>query len=81
MTEPYLATLPLVDLGDTRTGHAVINTYTACGTHVALGHEIVYAVDAPHAMTIDAYVIDRDANADLYILAASTQGTCVGSGD
>jgi peptidoglycan/LPS O-acetylase OafA/YrhL len=80
-SDPYLASLPLVDLGDTRSGAAVIDTYAPCGTNIAFGHEVVYAVEAPTALTIDAFVVDRDANVDLYIFAASAQGPCVGSGD
>ncbi len=80
--DPFLAALPLVDLGDSRTGAAVIDTHTSCGAAAAFGHEIVYAVHAAQPTIIDAYVVDREtANLDLYILAASPQGACVGSGD
>ena len=78
---PYVATLPLVDLGDTRDGTATIDGYASCGANVAFGHEVVYQLQAAQPMTVDAYVVDRDANVDVYIFAQSPQGVCAGSGD
>ena len=81
-TDPFLAELPLVDLGDSRHGAAVIDTHPSCGGSAAFGHEIVYAVHAGQAAVIDAYVVDRDsANLDLYVVSASPHGACVGTGD
>jgi len=79
---PFRATLPVVDLGDTRAGNADTDSYVSCTASPALGRELVYAIDAPHAMAIDAFVVDRDAgvNVDVYILAGAP-AICIASGD
>ncbi len=80
--DPFIGTLPLVDLGDTRQGNAVL-TSSACGGPLHSGREVVYRVDLPSVATIDAYVVDRGAvDVDVQIFAGTPTGqACVTSGD
>ncbi len=79
--DPVEGTLPLVDLGDTRTGESVFGDYLPCDRH-ATGRERVYRLDLPRATTIDAYVADRGADVEVEILDASlSETTCVAAGD
>jgi len=80
--DPFIGSLPLVDLGDTREGDALLTSY-GCGGSPLSGREVIYRLDLPSAMTIDAYVVDRGAvDVDIQILAgtATAQG-CVANGD
>jgi hypothetical protein len=76
---PYLATLPLVDLGDTRTGDSGFST--ACGA--ASGHAIVYRLDLAAPTTIGVYLIERgsvDVAVHLISGGACVSSTTVGPG-
>lgn len=81
--DPYLATLPLVDLGDTRTGDDLVDVYSTCDSTADTGREKVYEVNLGSAQTIDAYVIDRGGvDVDVHILAGSmVANACVAAGD
>ena len=78
---PFRASLPLVDLADTRTGEARFATYP-CGV-TATGRELVYRLDLVAATAIDAFVVDRDAvDVDVAILdGALATDACVAGGD
>lgn len=80
---PYLGSLPLVDLADTRNGESLIDTYPSCDNEPHTGRELVYKLDLASAQTIDAYVIDRGSvDVDIHILQGSASPTaCVASGD
>ena len=71
----------LVDLADTRRGELAFSSYS-CGLS-ATGHEIVYQLDLPTQLTLDAYVVDKDGvDVDIAILAGSQTSTaCVARGD
>jgi hypothetical protein len=79
---PFIATLPLVDLGDTRGGDSGLTTY-ACDTTARTGRETVYRLDLPAATTIGAYVIERGSvDVTVHVLAgALSASACVASGD
>jgi peptidoglycan/LPS O-acetylase OafA/YrhL len=73
--DPFIATLPLVELGDTRSGQPHVDH--GCGA--ATGRELAYRLSVATPMTIDAYVIDRSAtDVDVRIVVA---GLCVAAGD
>jgi peptidoglycan/LPS O-acetylase OafA/YrhL len=80
--DPFAATLPLVDLQDTRSGDSAVGAY-GCGGPLQPGHELVYRLDLATARTIDAHVIARPGvDVDVHILAGSTAPqACVASGD
>ncbi len=81
--DPYTATMPLVDLGDTRAGDDLVSSYPSCDPTTDSGREKVYALDLGSAQTIEAYVIDRGAvDVDVHILAGSMAASaCVAAGD
>ena len=81
--DPYTATLPLVDLGDTRTGDDLVSVYSTCDSTTDSGREKVYELDLGSAQTIEAYVIDRGSvDVDVHILAGSmAANACVAAGD
>jgi lysophospholipase L1-like esterase len=81
-SDPVRATLPLLDLADTRAGAAAIGGY-GCGGRAQPGREIVYQLDLPTQVTIDAYVVDRGAtDVDVHVLAGSLDpAACVASAD
>lgn len=73
-SDPFLATLPLVDLGDTRMGEAQINH--GCGT--TSGHQIAYRLSLAAPATLDAFVIERaPTDASVRIISGTT---CVAGG-
>ena len=78
---PFVGSLPLVDLGDSRDGDALFASY-GCGGPAQLGRELVYRFDVASARTIVASVVDRGAvNVDVHILAGSLSASaCVASG-
>ena len=80
--DPFLGSLPLSDLADTRTGESTFDTYPACGL-TATGREIVYRFDLSAQTAIDAVVVDRGAvDVDVAILAGTLDpAVCVASGD
>ncbi len=72
---PFVASLPLVDLADTRRGALAI-TAAVCGG-ASSGHEIVYQLDLPSAVSVDAWVVDPDGvDVAVHLLAGAT---CAGS--
>jgi peptidoglycan/LPS O-acetylase OafA/YrhL len=74
-TDPFVGTLPLVDLGDTRSGQPHVDH--GCGA--ATGHELAYRITVTAPATIDAYVVDKSGiDVDVRIIAA---GACLASGD
>lgn len=78
--DPYIASYPFADLGDTRGGQAVAGSHGCTGTTVAPqpGNEVVYRVDLPAQVRLHAQVITRGAtNVDVHVI---TDGTCRGSG-
>lgn len=79
-TSPYAATLPLVDLADTRTGTAGFTSYACDGTTWS-GRENVYRLDLASRQTLDAYVITRGTvSVGVHLLAGSlSSGACVAS--
>lgn len=79
-TDPFRGALPLVDLGDTRTGELVLASY--CGL-AGSGHEIIYQLDLPASRSIRVTIVDRGAvNVDVAVLQGSLAPTdCRGSGD
>lgn len=79
-TDPYTGSLPLVDLGDTRTGELAVAGY--CGL-TGTGHEVVYQINVSSARTIQAHIVDRGAvNVDVAILQGSLGPSgCRASGD
>ena len=81
--DPVQATLALSDLGDTRDGDSLFDTYSGCGVTGQKGHELVYRLDLAATLTIDAYVVDRGAtDVDVHILAGSLlPASCVATGD
>jgi len=80
--DPFRAELPIADMADTRAGDAGLAHYAGCAL-AAPGREVVYRLDLPAAVTIDAYVIDRDpVDVDVAILAGSLdESACVAAGD
>ncbi len=80
--DPIVATLPLVDLGDTRTGDSTLVTY-ACGGPAQTGREVIYQLELQAATTIEASVVDRGlVDVDLQILDGSASAqSCVARGD
>lgn len=78
--DPFRGALPLVDLGDTRTGELVLASY--CGL-AGSGREIIYELDLAASRTIQVTLVDRGAvNVDVAILQGSlTPPACRGSGD
>ncbi len=75
--DPFMVSLPAVDLGDTRAG-AIATTSDPCGGGHT-GHEVVYRLEVSSPITIAATVVDRDGvDVDVHIVAGST---CAGSGD
>jgi peptidoglycan/LPS O-acetylase OafA/YrhL len=70
-SDPFVATLPLVDLGDTRSAEAHVDHGCGAGT----GRQVAYRVSIATAATIDAYVVDRSGtDVDIRIVTA---GACV----
>lgn len=81
-TDPFVGALPLLDLGDTRTGTAAIASYP-CNATPQGGREVVYRIDVASSMTIEATAVDRngvDVHVHLLAGAASPQA-CVASGN
>jgi hypothetical protein len=78
--EPFVGTLPLVDLDDTRTGEAGFAHYLPCGGH-STGRERVYRLELAQATTLDAYVIDRSDDVDIHILSGLAESDCLATGD
>ena len=80
--DPYRASLPLLDLGDTRGGESRHVTYP-CTTRMQLGRERFYRIDLSTQTTIDAYVVDRGSvDVDVQILNGSTNASsCAAWGD
>lgn len=78
--EPFAGSLPLVDLGDTRTGDLGLASY--CGV-TGSGHEVIYELDMPSARSITATIVDRGPiEVDVAILQGSLGPSgCRGSGD
>jgi hypothetical protein len=78
---PFVGSLPLVDLADTRTGDAGFAQY-ACDATARNGHEIVYTLNLAARTTIDAYLIEHGAtDASVHVLAGSlATSACVASG-
>ena len=72
--DPFGASLPLVDLGDTRTGEAYVNH--GCGA--ATGKQIAYRMTLATPTLVDAFLVDRTADVDVRIVV---NGTCVAAGD
>lgn len=73
--DPFVATLPLVDLGDTSSGDPAIDH--GCGT-VGSAHEIVYRLQLASSTTLAAHVMGRDVDPEVHVIH---DGTCVASGD
>jgi len=72
-SDPVIATLPLADLADTRTG----GTAPACGT--TTGKAIVYKLQLAAAQILEVNVVDRGiVDVDIDVRAGTT---CVASGD
>lgn len=82
VADPVAAQLPLVDLGDVRTGDAAIGGY-ACGGRGQPGREIVYRLDVTAPVTIEALVVDKHGiDVDVHLLAGAANGSaCLASGD
>lgn len=81
VADPVLGELPLMDLGDTRTGSSEVATY-ACSGRQLFGHEIVYRLDLAAQTTLAAHVITRTGvDVDVHVLTGSAAGACVASGD
>ena len=80
--DPFLGSLPLTDLADTRGGESTFATYPACGL-TATGREIVYRLDLSAQTAIDAVVADRGTvDVDVAILTGALDpAACVASGD
>ncbi len=73
--DPLLGSLPLVDLGDTRSGEDYVDH--GCGT--SSGHQVAYRIALPTATTIEAIVVEHPGtDAEVRIIAG---GTCIASGD
>jgi peptidoglycan/LPS O-acetylase OafA/YrhL len=73
--DPFTSSLPLVDLGDTRTASPHVDH--GCGA--SSGHEVVYRVTLASAATIDVQLVDRPGtDVDVRIVA---NGTCLAAGD
>jgi hypothetical protein len=79
---PYSASLPLVDLGDTVTGDNGFTTY-ACDSTPHNGREKVYQLSLTSPATIDAYLMTHGSvTATVHLLSGSLASTaCVASGD
>lgn len=80
--DPYRGTLPLVDMADTRKGELKFGVYATCRI-AATGHELVYRLDMPARITIEAAVVDHDGvDVDVAILAGDpTPASCAAAGD
>jgi peptidoglycan/LPS O-acetylase OafA/YrhL len=80
--DPIAGTLPLVDLGDTRTGESTFSHYLPCINH-ATGRERVYRVELVQATTFDAYVIGAagGTDVDLHVLGSLAESSCRATGD
>lgn len=83
LSDPFVGSLPLVDLADTRAGDALLSQYTGCGAPAENGHEMVYRLDLTATTTIDAYIVDRGStNVNVHVLAGTATGaSCVAWGD
>ncbi len=80
--DPVISTLPLADVGDTRSGEALHAVYTGCGS-TAAGRAIVYKLQLAAQTTVEAFVVDRDTtDVDIHILTGSLAASaCVAAGD
>ncbi|HEY5920234.1 MAG TPA: SGNH/GDSL hydrolase family protein, partial [Kofleriaceae bacterium] len=80
--DPFRTPLPLLDIGDTRSGEAQLAIYP-CTARTQLGRERVYRVDVAAPTTLDAYIVTRGAvDVDVHILAGSASAaSCVAWGD
>ena len=78
--DPFRGDLPLIDLGDTRLGDAMLASY--CGL-VGGGHEVVYRIDVATTRSITATIVDRGAvEVDVAILEGSLNASaCRAAGD
>lgn len=72
-SDPFVGSLPLVDLGDTRVGEA----FTGCGFS---GRSVVYKLELAAATAIDAELVDRGA-VDVDVAITSDLATCAATGD
>ncbi len=71
---PFAGSLPLIDLADTR-GRPLATT-AVCGGATS-GHEVVYELDLPAAISVDAWVVDPDGvDVAVHLVTGST---CAGS--
>lgn len=77
---PFRATLPLIELGDTRRGELVVAGY--CGRSGG-GHELVYQIDVGSSRTLRATLVDRGpVNVEVAIFQGSLDAAaCRGAGD
>jgi peptidoglycan/LPS O-acetylase OafA/YrhL len=80
--DPFRAELPLADMADTRTGEPGFASSPGCGL-TASGRAIVYRLDLPAQLAIDAFVIVRaPVDVDVAILASTlAASSCVAAGD
>lgn len=58
LADPFLMTLPAIDLGDVRGGDALLSSI-GCGAPPQAGRELVYRFDLPASIMIAATVVDR----------------------
>ncbi len=74
VADPFQATLPLVDLGDTTSCEPIAQS---CGA--TTGNTVSYRLAVPAATTIAAYVIDRGTtDVDVHVVQ---NGTCLATGN
>jgi peptidoglycan/LPS O-acetylase OafA/YrhL len=80
--DPFRGQLPLSDIADTRTGEPAFASYPSCGL-AAPGREIVYRLDVPAEIALEAFVIGRNpVDVGVAILAGTlAAGSCVAAGD
>jgi peptidoglycan/LPS O-acetylase OafA/YrhL/lysophospholipase L1-like esterase len=77
-SDPFVGTLPLVDLADTAIGELVVTNH-GCSGPVTSGHEVTYRTTLASSTSIEALVVDRPGvDVDVRIIV---NGACIASGD
>jgi hypothetical protein len=77
--DPYRSSWPFADLGDTRTGDAVVDDHGCTNGRAQPGKELVYQLELPAQVRLHAQVIAGGAtDVDIHVIAG---GTCRGTGD
>ena len=80
LADPVLASFPLADLGNTRSGDASF-AFSACAPATGTGPQLVYEVQLAAPATIDVYAFTRTGDAPIHVLAgAPLEASCVAGG-